>query len=117
MLETTRGDDAGPITGIAGGDAGDDGGSSLLAPRHVAGFVASLVVYGIMPPVLTGAAIWYANTALGVTGRLPLAAVGLAVGFLVFLTAFVADRGVDALTGLEAGDDASEPAAPPERGA
>lgn len=114
MLEVTqeRSDDGTVLTD----ESHDD--SPLAAAvhlRYAAGFLVSLLVYGLLPPVLTGAAILYAHGSLGITAHIPLAAVGLAAGTGFYLTAFVADRGVQGLTGGRSDGSRGEPSPPPER--
>lgn len=95
MMDVSRPDG----DGFQGSDESDDAaGEHLGTLRYLVGFLATLLVYGLVPPVVTGGAIWAAHEHLGIDSSLTLLTVGAVVGLAIYSGALIADRGASALT-------------------
>lgn len=92
MLERSRQRREGGPTTTIHGDGSDDDLSSESRGGAVGRLLLHVIVYGMLPPIATGAVIWFAHAEAIVSGPLGLGAVGAGFGSLVYIAAIGVER-------------------------
>lgn len=108
MLERRRDrEDGGSVAAIE--DDGSEAASSTSgAGASAVGALLQAVGYGLLPPAVTVAAIWYAHAETPLSGWLQLTAVGVGVGSSLYLAAILIERGLARRDDGEERDDVDE---------